>query len=139
MALDPGTQAHLTRLGVGPDSRCLEVGAGDGSVAFWLAAQVGPNGVVVATDLQTDFLEGEATRHPGLEVLRHDIMAEELPTGFDVGHARWLIEWLPDKRLALQRMANALRAGGVILIEETERQTASRSTKRPSQPHCAES
>jgi SAM-dependent methyltransferase len=120
IALDPGTQAHLTRLGVGLGSRCLEVGAGGGSVAFWLAAHVGPNGVVVATDLQTDFLEAEATRHPGLEVLRHDIMAEELPTGFDVVHARWLIEWLPDKRLALRRMANALRPGGVILIEEPD-------------------
>jgi SAM-dependent methyltransferase len=120
LALDPGTHAHLTRLGVGPDWRCLEVGAGGGSVAFWLAANVGPNGVVVATDLETDFLEAEATRHPGLEVLRHDIMAEELPTGFDLVHARWLIEWLPDKRLALQRMANALRPGGVILVEEPD-------------------
>jgi SAM-dependent methyltransferase len=119
-ALDPGTHAHLTRLGVGPGARCLEVGAGGGSVAFWLAEQVGPNGVVVATDLETDFLESEATSHPRLEVLRHDIMADELPTGFDVVHARWLIEWLPDKLLALQRMANALRPGGVVLIEEPD-------------------
>jgi SAM-dependent methyltransferase len=47
-------------------------------------------------------------------------MADELPTGFDVVHARWLIEWLPKKRLALQRMANALRPGGVVLIEEPD-------------------
>jgi hypothetical protein len=33
-SLDPGTHAHLMRLGVGPGSRCLEVGAGGGSVAF---------------------------------------------------------------------------------------------------------
>lgn len=119
-ALDPGTHEHLTRLGVAPGTRCLEVGAGGGSVAFWLAQQVAPNGVVVATDLETDFLESEATNHPGLEVLRHDIMAGDLPTGFDVVHARWLVEWLPDKRLALQRMAKALRPGGVVLIEEPD-------------------
>src|SRR5437870_9569540 len=47
-------------------------------------------------------------------------MADALPTGFDVVHTRWLVEWLPDKRLALQRMAAALRPGGVVLIEEPD-------------------
>ena len=60
---------------MGPGTRCLEVGAGGGSVAFWLAEQVGQSGVVVATDLETDFLESEASSHPGMEVLRHDITA----------------------------------------------------------------
>ena len=130
-ALDPGTRAHLTRLGVGPGVRCLEVGAGGGSVAFWLAEQVAPGGTVVATDLETDFLESEATGHPRLEVLRHDIMADALPTGFDVVHTRWLVEWLPDKRLALQRMAAALRPGGVVLIEEPDFVTMYGASKPP--------
>ena len=77
-------------------------------------------GVVVATDLETDFLAAEAKTHPSLEVLRHDVMADVLPTGFDLVHARWLIEWLPDKHLALERMVAALRPGGVILIEEPD-------------------
>src|SRR5216684_6101782 len=119
-ALDPGTRDHLTRLGVGPGTRCLEVGAGGGSVAFWLAERVAPGGLVVATDLETDFLETAAPGYPTLKVLTHDITAEDLPTGFDFVHARWLVEWLPDKRLALQRMANALRPGGVVLIEEPD-------------------
>jgi SAM-dependent methyltransferase len=120
VALDPGTREHLTRLGAGPGKRCLEVGAGGGSVAFWLSERVAPGGTVVATDLETDYLESEAAGHPGLEVLRHDITAEELPTGFDLVHARWLVEWLSDKRLALQRMVSALRPGGVLLIEEPD-------------------
>ena len=78
-ALDPGTRSHMTRLGVGPGTRCLEIGAGGGSVAFWLSEQVAPNGTVVATDLETDFLESEASGRPCLEVLRHDIMANALP------------------------------------------------------------
>lgn len=120
VALDPGTREHLTRLGVGPGTRCLEIGAGGGSMAFWLAERVAPGGMVVATDLETDFLESQAQDYPGLEVLRHDITAEELPTGFDVVHARWLVEWLPDKRGALRRMVSALRPGGVLLIEEPD-------------------
>jgi SAM-dependent methyltransferase len=118
--LDPGTREHLVRLGAGPGKRCLEIGAGGGSVAFWLAGQVAPDGIVVATDLETGFLESQAAAHPGLEVLRHDVTAEELPGGFDLVHARWLVEWLPDKRLALRRMVSALRPGGVLLIEEPD-------------------
>lgn len=119
-ALDPGTRAHLTRLGAGPGKRCLEIGGGGGSVAFWLAERVTPGGTVVATDLETDFLESQAAGHPGLEVLRHDITAQDLPGGFDLVHARWLVEWLPDKRLALARMTAALRPGGILLIEEPD-------------------
>lgn len=118
--LDPGTREHLTRLGVGPGKRCLEIGAGGGSVAFWLAERVAPGGVVVATDLETDFLESQAASHSGLELLRHDITTEDLPSGFDLVHARWLVEWLPDKRRALARMMSALRPGGVLLIEEPD-------------------
>ncbi len=88
-------------LAVGPGWRCLEVGAGGGAVAVWLAERVGPEGMVVATDLDTGFLEAEARQHAGLQVQRHDITTDDLPTGFDVAHARWLIEWLPDKQAAL--------------------------------------
>jgi len=133
-ALDPGTRSHMTRLGVGPGARCLEIGAGGGSVAFWLAEQVAPSGRVVATDLETDFLESEASGRPCLEVLKHDIMADALPTGFDLVHARWLVEWLPDKRLALERMADSLDLGERLLgigdvMEEPSAKTSCRSCR----------
>jgi SAM-dependent methyltransferase len=134
-ALDPGTRDHLTRLGVGPGKRCLEIGAGGGSVAFWLAQRVAPNGRVVATDLETDFLEAEAEGYPALEVLRHDITAHDPPTGFDLVHARWLVEWLPDKLLALRRMVSALRPGGVLLIEEPDFVTIYGSGDSPAVRH----
>ncbi len=120
IALDPGTRAHLIRLGVGPGSRCLEVGAGGGAVAFWLAERVAPDGLVVATDLETDFLEAAAARYPTLRVLRHDLMTDNLPDGFDLVHARYLVEWLPDKALALRRLVAALRPGGILLDEEPD-------------------
>src|SRR5262249_27436747 len=134
-ALEPGLRDHLTRLGVGPGKRCLEIGAGGGSVAFWLAQRVAPRGRVVATDLETDFLEAEAKRYPTLEVLRHDITAEDPPTGFDLVHARWLVEWLPDKLLALRRMVSALRPGGVLLIEEPDFVTIYGSGDSPAVRH----
>ena len=48
---DPVTRGHLTRLGLAPGSRCLEVGAGSGSIARWMADQVGSTGRVLAVDL----------------------------------------------------------------------------------------
>ena len=119
-ALDPGTREHLIRLGVGPGSRCLEIGAGGGSIAFWLTERASPGGEVVAIDLETDFLEREAARHPGLRALKLDITTTDPPSGFDLVHARYLVEWLPDKLLALQRMVAALRPGGVLLDEEPD-------------------
>ncbi|HXW35632.1 MAG TPA: methyltransferase [Acidimicrobiales bacterium] len=119
-ALDPGTREHFLRLRLAPGNRCLEVGGGGGSVARWLAGKVLPRGSVLATDLETDFLESEAGRRPGLEVLRHDVTTEDLPGDFDFVHARWLVEWLPDKRQALRRMVNALKPGGSLLVEEPD-------------------
>jgi SAM-dependent methyltransferase len=130
-ALDEGTRAHLQRLGVGPGDRCIEIGAGGGSVALWLAERVAPSGKVIATDLETDFLQAEAAAYPTLEVLRHDITVEDLPTGFDLVHARWLTEWLPDKRQALRCMVAALRPGGVLLDEEPDFVTVYEAAEPP--------
>jgi SAM-dependent methyltransferase len=74
----------------------------------------------LATDLETDFLESEAGRRPGLEFMRHDVSTEDLPGDFDFVHARWLVEWLPDKERALRRMVSALRPGGTLLVEEPD-------------------
>lgn len=56
---DPITTARLTQLGVAEGWRCLDVGAGGGSISRWLRDQVGPDGEVVAVDLDTRFFEDE--------------------------------------------------------------------------------
>src|ERR1700740_2592078 len=66
---DPGTFRRLGMFGPLAGARCLEVGAGAGSVARWLAAQAGPSGQVIATDTNPRFLtDAEET---GVEVRRH--------------------------------------------------------------------
>src|SRR6516162_11866108 len=73
---DPGSIRHLERLGVTEGWHCLEVGAGGGSIAAWLCDKVGPTGHVLATDLDTRFLDRLEYSH--LEVRRHDIGADAL-------------------------------------------------------------
>src|ERR1700758_2008586 len=53
--LDPISRRRRDK--VRPGWRCLEVGAGRGSMAVWLAEQVGPSGQVVANDLELTSLE----------------------------------------------------------------------------------
>lgn len=116
-AYDQGTQELLTRLGVAPGARCLEVAAGSGTIARWLAQRVGPNGRVVATDIDTRFLEGFS--EPGVEVRKHDLLNDPLEEGaFDFVHARALLEHLPQWQVALGKLIKALRPGGWLLVED---------------------
>ena len=57
---DRSTFSHLREIGVGSGWRCWEVGAGGMSVPLWLATQVGPTGLVLATDIDTSWLAGRA-------------------------------------------------------------------------------
>jgi hypothetical protein len=87
---DPITTRRLTDLGVGPGWCCLDVGAGNGSVARWLAGRVGPEGRVVATDLNPRFLGGHGL--PNLEVRRHNILEDDLEAAhYDLVHCRALL------------------------------------------------
>ncbi len=116
---DPGTVQCLESLGITEGWRCLEVGAGRGSIAEWLCHRVAPSGTVVATDLETKFLK--AIDVPNLEVRQHDIAADELEhSAFDLVHARKVLEWLADPDAALERMAAALRPGGWLVVEDPD-------------------
>src|SRR5947208_2913236 len=75
--LDPATTRHMTALGVGAGWTCLDVGAGGGSIAQWLCSRVGAGGQVVATDVDTRFLD--ALTAPNLEVRRHNVVTDPLP------------------------------------------------------------
>ena len=117
--LDPFSIECLQKIGVGAGWRCAEIGAGGGSIAEWLCRQVGPSGRVVATDLQTKFLQ--AIEAPNLEVRRHDITADQLePAAFDLVFARKVLEHLADPGSALRRMYAAVRPGGWLLVEDTD-------------------
>jgi SAM-dependent methyltransferase len=116
---DARTFDRLTAIGPLAGAVCLEVGAGAGSVARWLAAQAGPSGHVVATDADPRFLAGiEAA---GIEVRRHDILADPLePARYDLVHCRALLCHLPDPGRALGVMAAAVRPGGWLLAEDAD-------------------
>ena len=114
---DRATTAVLSDLGIAENWTCLEVGAGGGSIARWLAKAVGAGGHVVATDIDTRFLD--ATKTTNLEVRRHDILVEDLQSNhFDLIHSRLVLIHHPERETALRRLVDALTPGGLLVIEE---------------------
>jgi SAM-dependent methyltransferase len=111
--LDPFTirriEPHLY-----PSARCLEVAAGAGTIALWLADQLGPDGEVVATDTDPSHIP----HHPRLAVRQHDIVTDPIEGTFDIIHARLVLAHLPQRRQVLGKLIDALSPGGVIVVDE---------------------
>jgi SAM-dependent methyltransferase len=115
---DPRTCPLLERTGVGPGWRCLEVGAGSGTIAAWLGERVAPGGRVISVDVDTRF---HGPVGPNVEVRRLDVTEGTLGRGeYDLVHARALLQHLHQREAVLDRMIEALAPGGWIVLEEPD-------------------
>jgi NitT/TauT family transport system substrate-binding protein len=133
--LDPGTRSRLCGLHTPlPGAACLEVGAGGGSIAVWLAEQVGPDGQVLAVDIAPRPMPV----HPRLQVRQHDITTG-VPAGqWDVIHARLTLMHVPDRIPVLHMLASALTPGGALVVEDWDQTwLAGRVLRAPSAQHGA--
>lgn len=116
---DPQTFQVLDTIGVEPGWRCLEVGAGAGSVTRWLADKVGLRGRVVAADLDTRFIDDVGL--PNVEARHCNIADDEIePAAYDLVHSRAVVMHMDDPLDVLRRMTAALRPGGWLVIEDPD-------------------
>lgn len=114
---DPVTRRRLDEIGVAEGWRCLEVGAGSGTVTRWLADRVGDSGSVVATDLDTTWLRSLDARN--VQVMRHDVTTDPLDeTAYDLICVRLVLTHLPDPRAIVDKLLRALVPGGWLLLED---------------------
>lgn len=105
-SVDAFTTGILDRLPIESSWNCLELGAGSGSIAYWLAERC-PDGRVVATDLDTRHLDADRAAH--LEIQEADITREDYaPGSFDLIHARYLFCHLPERDHMVARAAGWL-------------------------------
>lgn len=131
---DPGTIRALEAVGVSGDWTCLDVAAGSGTITRWLAQRAGR---VVATDLETDLLE--ELRAEGVEVRRHDVLADALEPGrYDLVHTRLLLIHLPERREALRRIVAAARPGGGVVVGDIDFTTLEAHDQWPAWPRLHE-
>jgi len=116
---DGSSRRLLAALDLRPGMRCLELGCGAGGIAVWLADQVGLTGHVLATDLDTRFVDGQGRAN--LDVLTHDVVADPLAEGsFDLIHARAVLEHIPAREDVLRALVSALKPGGRVLLEDVD-------------------
>jgi SAM-dependent methyltransferase len=93
-------------------ARVLEVGAGWGELAEWIARETGAD--VVATDLSPHMVE--LSRARGLDASLADV--QSLPfadASFDVVVAAWMLYHVPDLDRGLAEIARVLRPGGRLV------------------------
>jgi SAM-dependent methyltransferase len=139
---DPVEQARLTRLNdflnVGTlrelalkgGERILDVGAGLGQLSRAMARAAGPSGMVVAVERNAAQLaEAERQARAAGEVRLIDLRcgdARELPLThaewgtFDVAHARFLLEHVPDPEAVVAAMVRAVRPGGRVALADDD-------------------
>ena len=114
---DPHTIGHLASLGLAPGARCLEIGTGGGSIARWMAAQVGPTGRVLGVDLDTRWFHHDGS--PQLEARQLDVVEEPIPDGpWDLIHERLVLVHIPRRLEVLDRLVESLAPGGWIVLED---------------------
>ena len=115
--------AAARALGLGPQSRVLDIGAGVGGPARYLAHTKGCH--VTALELQPELhaIGVDLTRRSGLADrvthLRGDALAAPLPdAGFDAVVSWLAIVHIPERARLFQRLARALRPGGGCHVED---------------------
>jgi SAM-dependent methyltransferase len=121
----PGTISLLDMLGVPmPGARCVDLGCGGGHVTAELARRVGASGRVVGIDLDEELLQiarTEAARQ-GLDnvTFRAGSVEQFSDTGLDLAFARMLLSHLRDPAELVRRMAEAVRPGGMVIVEDVQ-------------------
>ncbi|PSM47987.1 SAM-dependent methyltransferase [Chroococcidiopsis sp. CCALA 051] len=116
---DPASRQRIQATGISPNWCCLEVGAGAGSIARWMAEIVGENGKVVAVDLNTRFVA--KSKRANIEIIESDIRHLALKSqSFDLIHTRYVLIHVPEFQVALAKMLDLLKPGGWIVIEEPD-------------------
>ncbi|MFD4606398.1 class I SAM-dependent methyltransferase [Streptomyces sp. NPDC058464] len=130
LAYDDITMARLRALGAGPGWRCLDVGAGTGTVSRRLLDEAGVTSVL-AVDRDVRFLT-ERPEQPGLDVLEADITAPDAVRGrFRLVHARFVLMHLPEHERLVSTLAGLVAPGGVLVLSDAVDLTSDRAPETP--------
>ena len=129
LAYDDITVARLLALGAGPGWRCLDLGAGTGTVSRRLLAEA-EVASVLAVDRDVRFLAERPV--PGLDVLGADLTAPDFDPGrFRLVHARFVLMHLAEREQLITRLAELVQPGGVLVLSDAVDLTSDRAPDTP--------
>lgn len=120
----------LEELRLQNERRVLDVGAGTGQFTRMMAARLRPEARVIAIERNPEQLEealaGQESTTPGcpVEFRQGDATALPLVAGeagaFDLAHARFLLEHVPDPLTVVREMVRAVRPGGRLVLADDD-------------------
>jgi ubiquinone/menaquinone biosynthesis C-methylase UbiE len=109
---------------VTPGMTVLDIGCGPGYFTLGIARQVGPQGRVIAVDVQPEML-GRVRLHAEKEGLLERIRLHQCtPTSiglnetFDFALAFWMVHEVPDREALMGGVYHLLNPGGCLLVVE---------------------
>jgi trans-aconitate methyltransferase len=119
------TDATVKACAARPGLRALDAGCGDGLLTISLAGRH-PDWNLVGVDLRDDMLEGARARARSRSLENVSFVAGDLEQplperGQDVVLAIECLSEIPDDRLALRQMVEALQPGGLLVVHVPER------------------
>ncbi|MFN8459272.1 MAG: methyltransferase domain-containing protein [Anaerolineae bacterium] len=122
---NPSTRAFFQAAGISSGMRVLELGSGTGDVSLVLADLVGPSGRVVGVELKPTAVGTARSRLSAagwrnVEYLAGAIESAELEQDFDAVVGRFVLMWLPDPLVVLERVVSHLRPGGVVAFQDND-------------------
>jgi ubiquinone/menaquinone biosynthesis C-methylase UbiE len=117
---DPRSIRLLNDLHVEQGWKCVELGAGGGSMVSWLADQVGVRGSVMAVDRDVTLLK-HLTSRSNVTIVETAIEELDLPpASLDLIHTRNVLMHIDGADVIIARLVEALRPGGCLLLEEAD-------------------
>jgi 2-polyprenyl-3-methyl-5-hydroxy-6-metoxy-1,4-benzoquinol methylase len=113
--LDEHTTDVLARAGIAAGWQCLDVGPGAGTITRWMANQVGPGGQVTALDLDPRHVQPA----DNITIRQGDVRSIDLPDAhYDLIHTRLLLLHLAERDMVLDRLVDALKPGGLLVVSD---------------------
>ncbi len=116
------TDSFLDKLYIATGSKILDAGAGPGFVSTDLLARTGSTGEVTAlepSEMYVNYLNNYTTENniQNLKVIHGTVETAELPEEyFDVIFARYVISFVPDAEIFLDKLIKSLKPGGIIAL-----------------------
>ncbi len=122
----PATQQFLKRAGLREGMRCLDVGCGSGEISFRLLSMVGTSGDIVGLDADPDLVKiaQQVARQREVKIdfrlfnIEDDDRLE--PAIYDFIVVRLLLSHLNHPEIALAKLVEALRPGGILTAEDVD-------------------